>query len=78
MTDERKDNQKNNARFEAPNCMEMMKMMNRKGTGCDCSQMMARMAKMDDADDEGWAEMMKMCCSIQQEDKEAKDQPYPI
>jgi len=78
MTDEQKGIKQDNACLEGKTCMEMMKMMSGRGMGCDCSQMMSRMAKMGLEDDEGWAEMMKMCCSIQQEDEGAKDQTNPI
>jgi len=78
MTDERKSGKQDHACLDGKTCMGMMKMMSGKGMGCDCSEMMSRMAKMDLHDDEGWAEMMKMCCSTHQEDKETRDQTNPV
>ena len=75
MTDKQKGERKDSACFDISTCMQMM---NRNGMGCDCSQMMSRMAKMNDADDKGWAEMMKTCCSVPQDNESAKDQTNPI
>ena len=55
--------------FAVTSCMAMIeKMMGQQGCRCDCTEMVSRM--MGQAGQGGCAEMMSVCCGVQDETEE--------